>query len=66
MFVQLVRYFISGGVAFIADQKSGKAVYKDGETIIGYEGYTVSYNENLLIPNWVSYELTAEENLKER
>lgn len=44
-----------------ARQKSGKAVYEDGETIIEYEGYTVSYNEKLLIPNWVSYELTAEE-----
>ena len=29
--------------------------------IINYTGYNVSYNEDLLIPNWVSYELLAEE-----
>lgn len=44
-----------------ARQKPGKAAYKDGETLIEYEGYTVSYNDKLLIPNWVSYELTAGE-----
>lgn len=44
-----------------ARQKSGKVIYKDGETLIRYEGYTASYNDRLLIPNWVSYELTAEE-----
>ena len=31
------------------------------ETIIEYEGFTVSYNQSLRIPNWVFYELTAEE-----
>ena len=36
---------------------------KDGsiEKIIEYEGFTVSYNSQLRIPMWVSYELTAEE-----
>lgn len=29
--------------------------------IIEHVGYTVSYNQNLRIPNWVAYELTAEE-----
>ncbi len=29
--------------------------------IIEHVGYTVSYNERLHIPNWVSYELTSEE-----
>lgn len=29
--------------------------------IIHYEGFTVSYNPQTLIPNWVSYELTADE-----
>ena len=31
------------------------------ERIIEYEGFTVSYNSQLHIPMWVSYELTAEE-----
>ena len=31
------------------------------DNIIEYKGYTVSYNTNTLIPNWVAYELTAEE-----
>lgn len=31
------------------------------EQIIGHLGFTVSYNRNLLIPNWVSYELTPQE-----
>ena len=29
--------------------------------IIKYQGYTVSYNEDARIPNWVSYELTSSE-----
>lgn len=31
------------------------------ETIIEYEGFTVSYNPKMHIPNWVFYELTAAE-----
>lgn len=31
------------------------------EQIIRHSGYTVSYNEDLRIPNWVSYELTRRE-----
>ena len=31
------------------------------EQVIHHKGYTVSYNSNLLIPNWVAWELTAEE-----
>lgn len=31
------------------------------EQIIEHTGFTVSYNENLLLPNWVAYELTPEE-----
>lgn len=31
------------------------------EQIIHHIGYTVSYNENLRLPNWVAYELTREE-----
>lgn len=30
------------------------------EQIIRHEAYTVSYNENFKIPNWVAYKLTAE------
>lgn len=31
------------------------------QAIIQYVGYSISYNENKRIPNWVSYELTAKE-----
>lgn len=31
------------------------------EQVIAHEGYTVSYNSQWCIPNWVAYELTAEE-----
>ena len=31
------------------------------EQVIAHEGYTVSYNSLWCIPNWVAYELTAEE-----
>ena len=31
------------------------------EQIIHHNGYTVSYNKDLKIPNWVSYELTRQE-----
>lgn len=31
------------------------------EQIIHHTGYTVSYNKDLKLPNWVSYELTREE-----
>ena len=31
------------------------------EQVITHEGYTVSYNSQWCIPNWVAYELTAEE-----
>ena len=31
------------------------------EKIVHHTGYTVSFNTDWLIPNWVAYELTAEE-----
>lgn len=31
------------------------------EQIINHSGYTVSYNQDWLIPNWVAYELTSSE-----
>lgn len=33
----------------------------DTDQILQYQGFTVSYNSDNLIPNWVAYELTAEE-----
>lgn len=35
--------------------------YTSSEDVIVYTGYTSSYNHTTLIPNWVAYELTAEE-----
>ena len=35
--------------------------YDTDEHIIEYNGFTVSYNHTTLVPNWVAYELTAEE-----
>ena len=35
--------------------------YDSEEHIIEYNGFTVSYNHTTLVPNWVAYELTAEE-----
>lgn len=32
-----------------------------GEVITSHPGYSVSFNSSYLIPNWVAYELTAEE-----
>lgn len=34
---------------------------KVSDTIIVYEGFTLSYNSKTLIPNWVAYELTSSE-----
>ena len=31
------------------------------EQIIKHEGYTVSYNKNWRLPNWVAYELIRDE-----
>ena len=36
------------------------------EQIIRHKGYTVSYNKDLKIPNWVSYELRNQRKRKER
>ena len=38
-----------------------KGVSRFSEQIIHHKGYTVSYNDEWLIPNWVAYELTTEE-----
>lgn len=35
--------------------------YGADEHIVQYSGFTVSYNHTTLVPNWVAYELTADE-----
>ena len=35
--------------------------FSDEEDVIEYSGFITSYNHKTLIPNWVAYELTAEE-----
>jgi hypothetical protein len=34
---------------------------RPGDRIMTYQGYVSSYNPETLIPDWVAYELTAEE-----
>ena len=34
---------------------------REGDRIMTYQGYVSSYNPETLIPDWVAYELTAEE-----
>ncbi len=34
---------------------------REGERIVEYQGYVCSYNTKTLIPDWVAYELTADE-----
>ena len=43
-------------------QQESVSIAKDTipQDIIEYEGFTISYNSQWLIPNWVAYELTAE------
>jgi len=45
----------------VANQKIELPSYSDDEDVIEYSGFTTSYNHETLIPNWVAYELTAEE-----
>lgn len=35
--------------------------HKHSEQVVYHKGYTVSYNKNLLLPNWVAYQITSEE-----
>lgn len=44
-----------------ANQKIELPSYSNEEDVIEYSGFTTSYNHETLIPNWVAYELTAEE-----
>ncbi len=39
---------------------------KRAEQVIRHEGYTVSYNSDYRIANWVAYELTAEESVSRK
>lgn len=48
--------------AFPTDMLEIPAAIQDrSETVIRHKGFTLSYNSDWLIPNWVAYELTAEE-----
>lgn len=63
------RAFITALVAFcipltlLAQSTEGLELpeLKKGDIILRYEGFTVKYNTSWLIPDWVAYELTAEE-----
>ncbi len=44
-----------------ANAEIPKLKAKRSEQVIRHEGYTVSYNSDYKIANWVAYELTAEE-----
>ena len=55
----------------VANEKQAAAVedhtelacpaYADGEHVLVYEGFVSCYNHQTLVPDWVAYELTAEE-----
>lgn len=45
----------------VANQRIELPSYSSDEDVIEYSGFTTSYNHETLIPNWVAYELTAEE-----
>lgn len=49
------------GRAQIANVEIPRCTDGRTEQIISHIGYTVSYNEDYCIPNWVAYELTASE-----
>ena len=44
-----------------AAQGLEQPAFSDDEDILYYSGFTCSYNHTTLVPNWVAYELTAEE-----
>ena len=49
------------GDTAVAVQRLEYPDYADTEHIVEYSGFTVSYNHNTLVPDWVAYELTADE-----
>ena len=52
----------AGHMAVVADTTSLELpAYDTTEDIIVHLGYTASYNHTTLLPNWVAWELTAEE-----
>ena len=60
------RYFLlilllCNVVVASAENNGRKQANKSSAVTIHYQGYSVSYNPDLLIPNWVSYELLAAE-----
>ena len=49
------------GDTSVAVQRLEYPDYADTEHIVEYSGFTVSYNHTTLVPDWVAYELTADE-----
>ena len=49
------------GDTAVAVQRLEYPDYADTEHIVEYSGFTVSYNHTTLVPDWVAYELTADE-----
>lgn len=66
----MLSYLVSGmrehpllekGLGDVVDLGCPKVMSAQPEQVITHVGYTVSYNPEWLIPNWVAYELTCEE-----
>ncbi len=58
---------VAQGETYMASQRDKEGAelempeYGTDEHIVVYDGFTVSYNHTTLVPDWVAYELTAEE-----
>ena len=69
--VVLIALFVSTVTSFAQNRKTQVPPYRDleiplsivprPEQLVRHAGYTVSYNENWRLPNWVAYELTRQE-----
>lgn len=57
----IILYFLIPVFAFAQAMEIPVRQKQCTEQIIAHTGYTVSYNQDWLIPNWVAYELTAVE-----
>ena len=57
--------WLGGGAATplveLSDDQLELPASREGDRIMTYKGYVSSYNPETLIPDWVAYELTAEE-----
>lgn len=69
--VVLITLFVSTVTSFAQNRKTQAPKYRNleiplssvprPEQLVRHAGYTVSYNENWRLPNWVAYELTRQE-----